>query len=77
MVLTRDAAMAARVRALSTQARSDPLEWVHDEVGFNYRLTNLQAAIGAAQLEQLEDFLDRKRATAARVHAGASSAWTA
>ena len=64
MVLTRHAEVAARVRALSTQARSDPLEWVHDEVGFNYRLTNLQAAIGAAQLEQLEDFLDRKRATA-------------
>jgi dTDP-4-amino-4,6-dideoxygalactose transaminase len=63
--LTRDAAVAKRVRALSTQARSDPLEWVHDEVGFNYRLTNLQAAIGAAQLEQLEHFLDRKRATAA------------
>ena len=33
MVLTRDAEVAARVRALSTQARSDPLEWVHDEVG--------------------------------------------
>jgi perosamine synthetase len=46
MVLTRHAEVAARVRALSTQARSDPLEWVHDEVGFNYRLTNLQAAIG-------------------------------
>ena len=65
MVLTRDERLAARVRALSTQARSDPLEWVHDEVGFNYRLTNLQAALGAAQLEQLEDFLDRKRRTAA------------
>jgi perosamine synthetase len=64
MVLTRDAAVAARVRKLSTQARSDPLEWVHDEVAFNYRLTNLQAAVGAAQLEQLEDFLDRKRRTA-------------
>ena len=64
MVLTRDAAIAARVRSLSTQARSDPLEWVHDEIGFNYRLTNLQAAVGAAQLEQLEDFLDRKRQTA-------------
>ena len=65
MVLTRDEALAARVRALTTQARSDPLEWVHDEVAFNYRLTNIQAALGAAQLEQLEDFLDRKRQTAA------------
>jgi len=64
MVITRDATAAARVRALATQARRDPLEWVHDEVGFNYRLTNLQAAVGVAQLEQLEDFLDRKRRTA-------------
>ena len=64
MVVTRDARLAARVRALSSQARSDALEWIHDEVGFNYRLTNLQAAVGAAQLEQLEDFLERKRRTA-------------
>lgn len=69
MVLTRDAALAARVRALTTQARSDPLEWVHDEVAFNYRLTNIQAALGAAQLEQLEDFLARKRQTAAHYQA--------
>lgn len=65
MVLTRDDTLAARVRALTTQARSDPLEWVHDEVAFNYRLTNIQAALGAAQLEQLDEFLDRKRRTAA------------
>jgi perosamine synthetase len=64
MVLTHDAALAARVRALTTQARRDPLEWVHDEVAFNYRLTNIQAALGAAQLEQLEAFLARKRETA-------------
>jgi perosamine synthetase len=64
MVLTRDAGLAARVRALTTQARTDPLEWVHAEIAFNYRLTNLQAALGAAQLEQLEEFLERKRCTA-------------
>jgi perosamine synthetase len=69
MVLTRDDAVAARVRALSTQARSDPLEWIHDEVAFNYRLTNIQAALGLAQLEQLDDFLDRKRRTAAHYQA--------
>jgi perosamine synthetase len=69
MVLTRDAALAARVRSLTTQARREPLEWIHDEVGFNYRLTNLQAALGAAQLEQLESFLARKRATAAHYQA--------
>jgi perosamine synthetase len=69
MVLTRDEGLAARVRALTTQARSDPLEWVHDEVAFNYRLTNIQAALGAAQLEQLEEFLELKRRTAAHYQA--------
>jgi perosamine synthetase len=63
MVLTRDGALAARVRALTTQARREPLEWVHDEVAFNYRLTNIQAALGAAQLEQIENFLTDKRRT--------------
>jgi perosamine synthetase len=59
-----------RVRALTTQARRDPLEWVHEEVAFNYRLTNIQAALGAAQLEQLEAFLVRKRETAEHYRAG-------
>jgi perosamine synthetase len=69
MVLTRDAGLAARVRALTTQARVDPLEWVHEEVAYNYRLTNVQAALGAAQLEQLEEFLEDKRRTAAHYQA--------
>jgi perosamine synthetase len=65
MVLTREAAVAARVRRLTTQARVDPLEFIHDEVGFNYRLTNLHAALGVAQLEQLDGFVEAKRRTAA------------
>jgi perosamine synthetase len=65
MVLTRDARMAARVRRLTTQARSDAIEYVHEETGFNYRLTNIQAALGVAQLEQLDGFIEAKRATAA------------
>lgn len=64
MVLTRDRALAERVRSLTTQARVDPLEFIHAEVGFNYRLTNLQAALGVAQIEQLDGFLARKRRTA-------------
>jgi perosamine synthetase len=51
MVVTNDSALAERVRYLTTQAKDDPLEYVHNEVGFNYRLTNIQAAIGCAQLE--------------------------
>jgi perosamine synthetase len=65
MVLTRDEATAARVRRLTTQARGDAIEFVHDEIGFNYRLSNLHAALGVAQLEQLDGFVEDKRATAA------------
>jgi perosamine synthetase len=50
MVLTRYPEVAARVRRLTTQARTDALEYIHEETGYNYRLTNLQAALGVAQL---------------------------
>jgi perosamine synthetase len=46
-----------RCRYLSTQAKNDTLYFIHDEVGYNYRMTNLQAALGLAQLEQLEHFI--------------------
>jgi perosamine synthetase len=64
MVVTNDDEVARRLRSLTTQARADAGEWIHDEVGFNYRLTNLQAALGVAQLEQLDRFIESKRATA-------------
>ncbi|MCE7871236.1 aminotransferase class I/II-fold pyridoxal phosphate-dependent enzyme, partial [bacterium CPR1] len=54
MLVTNDDHLAERARYLSTQAKDDPLEYVHNEVGYNYRLTSLQAAFGLAQLEQLE-----------------------
>lgn len=60
--VTNDAAAAARVRHLSTQAKIDTRRFVHDEIGWNYRLTNVAAAIGLAQLEQLEGFIAAKRA---------------
>jgi perosamine synthetase len=66
MLVTDDEALARRGRYLTTQAKDDPLEFVHGAVGFNYRLTNVQAAIGCAQLEQLDGFLARKRRTAER-----------
>ena len=65
MILTNDAALAGRARYLTTQARDEGLDYVHAETGFNYRLTNVQAAIGVAQLEQIEVFIDAKRRTAA------------
>ncbi len=61
MVFTNDKALADRIRHLSTQARSDTMEYDHDEIGFNYRLTNIQAAMGLAQMEQLDEFVAAKR----------------
>ena len=65
MVVTRDENIAKRGRHLSTQARVDQTEYRHDAVGFNYRLTNLQAALGLGQLDTFPRRLDRKRANAA------------
>ncbi len=69
MVTTDDAEQAGRIRHLSTQAKDDELRYQHGEVGFNYRLTNVQAAIGRAQLERLDEFVAKKRAIANRYDA--------
>lgn len=60
MLVARDNNLLDKARYLSTQAKDDELHYVHDEIGFNYRMTNLQAALGVAQLEQLEDFIKTK-----------------
>ena len=57
MLVSRHEDWLGRARHLSTQAKSDELYYTHDEVGYNYRMTNLQAALGLAQLERLEDFI--------------------
>lgn len=49
------------IRYLSTQAKDDPHYYIHDEIGYNYRMTNLQAALGVAQMEELPDFVRRKQ----------------
>ncbi len=49
------------LRYLSTQAKNDPHYYIHDEIGFNYRMTNLQAALGVAQMEELPEFILRKQ----------------
>lgn len=61
MVVTDDESIARRIRHLSTQARSDKAEYWHDEVGYNYRLSNLQAAMGVAQMEKIEGYIEIKR----------------
>jgi perosamine synthetase len=60
MILTNDQSLAQRAKHLSTQAKADPIEFYHDEVGYNYRLVNVLAAMGVAQMEQLPGFLARK-----------------
>ena len=61
MVLTNDQGLAEKVRYLTTQAKDDPVGYVHNEVGYNFRLTNIQAAVGVAQMQQLPDILTRKK----------------
>jgi aminotransferase in exopolysaccharide biosynthesis len=61
MILCKDKKLAERAKFLTTQAKKDELRYVHDEIGYNYRLTNIQAALGVAQLEQLPEFIKNKR----------------
>lgn len=60
MILTDNDEYAQKARYLTTQAKDDDIYYIHNEVGYNYRLTNIQAAMGVAQLEQLPDFIERK-----------------
>jgi perosamine synthetase len=66
MIVTDNERWARSARHLTTQAKDDPIEYVHTEIGFNYRLTNLQAAMGVAQMEQLGEYLKSKRLIAQR-----------
>jgi len=61
MIVTNDEALARYARYLTTQAKDDDLEYIHNEIGYNYRLSNVCAAIGVAQLERLPEFLSAKR----------------
>jgi dTDP-4-amino-4,6-dideoxygalactose transaminase len=60
MILTQNEKIAQKVRHWANQSKADSHEYYHDEVGYNYRLINLLAAIGLAQMEQLEYFLQQK-----------------
>ena len=64
MLVTNDPALAGKAKYLSTQAKDDPVEYVHKETGFNYRLSNVQAALGCAQMELLDEFIAIKRGIA-------------
>ena len=61
MLVAKDIEKAKRVKYLSTQAKDDQINFFHGAVGYNYRMTNIQAAMGVAQLERLEEFIETKR----------------
>jgi dTDP-4-amino-4,6-dideoxygalactose transaminase len=61
MLLSDDGTLAARCRHLSTQARQPVAHYEHREIGYNYRLSNLLAALGRAQLHRLDEMIARRR----------------
>ena len=61
MIVSDNEELLRSAKHLTTQAKSDELYYTHDEIGYNYRMTNLQAALGLAQLEQLEVFIKVKK----------------
>jgi len=70
MLTTDNEEWARKAKYLTTQAKDDPIEYVHHEIGYNYRLTNLQAAVGVAQMEQLDEYIRIKRGIAERYAKG-------
>lgn len=74
MILTADPELAARAKHVTQQAKSDPAEYLHDEIGFNYRMTNVSAALGLSQLELLPEFLERRARIAEWYRRGLPSA---
>ena len=70
MVVTNDPALAERAAFLRDHAMDPRRRYYHPEIGFNYRMTNIQAAIGCAQLEQIDAILARRKAIAAAYEVG-------
>lgn len=68
MILTDDPVLAERCRSLRNLCFQPARRFVHEELGWNLRLTNIQAALGLAQMEQLDRFIERKREIGRRYH---------
>ena len=66
MVVTNNKQWADRAYYLTTQAKDDPIEYIHNEIGYNYRLSNIQSAIGVAQMELLDNLVAAKQTIARR-----------
>jgi aminotransferase in exopolysaccharide biosynthesis len=61
MIITHDEVLAKKAKHITTTAKTDPLDYFHDEIGYNYRLVNVLAAIGVAQMEQFPSTLEKKK----------------
>lgn len=61
MIVTNNPDYAEKARYFTTQAKDDPVRYVHNEIGYNFRMTNIQAALGVAQLERLNEFIEIKQ----------------
>ncbi|NFI94952.1 LegC family aminotransferase [Clostridium botulinum] len=61
MIVAKDDELLSKAKYLSTQAKDDVLYYIHNEIGYNYRMTNLQGALGMGQLEQLDKFISIKK----------------
>ena len=70
MIVLDDEPLAARLRSMRDLCFDPARRFRHEELGFNFRMTNLQAALGVAQLERFEAIVERKRAIAGRLRAG-------
>lgn len=68
MIVTGKKEWAEKAKYLTTQAKDDPLEYIHNDIGYNYRLTNVQAAIGVSQMEVLDQYILKKKKIAKRYH---------
>jgi perosamine synthetase len=60
VIVTDDEELAKRAKHLTTQAKTSAMEYIHDEIGYNYRLVNVLAAIGVAQMEQFPEIINKK-----------------
>ena len=61
MITTNNQRFAEKAKHLTTQAKSHNIEYIHDEIGYNYRLTNIQAAMGVAQMERINEYIECKQ----------------
>jgi len=75
MVLTDDGSLARRVRFLATQAREPVVHYEHRELGYNYRLSNVLAALGRAQIQRLPEMIERRRSNRHKYRELFQAAW--